>query len=187
MTDKNLLVYEEEEVVFSFELDIILKDQDRSNPVIFLDEDEYLYVGTNKLNVIDLYEEDDIRIYETSAGFNSILEGYINNLEIITRNNIKELWISLNTGISIFNIEQDRFDNYKFNQRSSRNRFPQGFSSILLSRNNELWMTNSVSGLYKYEIENLDLIKHYIFDINDKSSITSSSITSISELMMKYM
>ena len=74
MTDKFLLVYEEEEVVFSFELDFILKDQDRSNPVIFLDEDEYLYVGTNKLNVIDLYEEDDIRIYETSAGFNSILE-----------------------------------------------------------------------------------------------------------------
>ena len=181
MTDKFLLVYEEEEVVFSFELDIILKDQDRSNPVIFLDEDEYLYVGTNKLNVIDLYEEDDIRVYETSAGFNSILEGDINNLEIITRNNVKELWISLNTGISIFNIEQDRFENFKFNQRSSRNRFPEGFSSILLSRNNELWMTNSVSGLYKYEIENLDLIKHYIFDINDKTSITSSSITSISE------
>ena len=42
-------------------------------------------------------------------------------------------------------------------------------------------MTNSVSGLYKYEIENLDLIKHYIFDINDKTSITSSSLTSISE------
>ena len=181
MTDKFLLVYEEEEVVFSFELDIILKDQDRSNPVIFLDEDEYLYVGTNKLNVIDLYEEDDIRVYETSAGFNSILEGDINNLEIITRNNVKELWISLNTGISIFNVEQDRFENFKFNQRSSRNRFPEGFSSILLSRNNELWMTNSVSGLYKYEIENLDLIKHYIFDINDKTSITSSSITSISE------
>ena len=181
MTDKFLLVYEEEEVVFSFELDIILKDQDRSNPVIFLDEDEYLYVGTNKLNVIDLYEEDDIRVYETSAGFNSILEGDINNLEIITRNNVKELWISLNTGISIFNVEQDRFENFKFNQRSSRNRFPEGFSSILLSRNNELWMANSVSGLYKYEIENLDLIKHYIFDINDKTSITSSSITSISE------
>ena len=181
MTDKFLLVYEEEEVVFSFELDIILKDQDRSNPVIFLDEDEYLYVGTNKLNVIDLYEEDDIKVYETSAGFNSILEGDINNLEIITRNNVKELWISLNTGISIFNIEQDRFENFKFNQRSSRNRFPEGFSSILLSRNNELWMANSVSGLYKYEIENLDLIKHYIFDINDKTSITSSSITSISE------
>ena len=181
LTEKNLLVYEEEEVIYSFELDLILRDQDKTNPILLLDEDEYLYIGTNKLNVINLYDEDDIRVYETSAGFNSILEGYINNLEIINRNNIKELWISLNTGISIFNINQDRFENFKFNQRSSRNRFPQGFSSILLSKRDELWMTNSVSGLYKYEIENLDLIKHYIFDINDKTSITSSSLTSISE------
>ncbi len=181
LTEKNILVYEEEEIIFSFDLDLILMDQDKSNPILLLDEDEYLYVGTNKLNVINLYDVNDIKIYETSAGFNSILEGNINNLEIINRNNIKELWISLNTGISIFNINQDRFQNFKFNQRSSRNRFPQGFSSILLSSNNELWITNPVSGLYKYEIENLDLIKHYIFDINDKSSITSSSLTSISE------
>ena len=181
LTEKNILVYEEEEIIFSFDLDLILMDQDKSNPILLLDEDEYLYVGTNKLNVINLYDINDIKIYETSAGFNSILEGNINNLEIINRNNIKELWISLNTGISIFNINQDRFQNFKFNQRSSRNRFPQGFSSILLSSNNELWLTNPVSGLYKYEIENLDLIKHYIFDINDKSSITSSSLTSISE------
>ena len=181
LTEKNILVYEEEEIIFSFDLDLILMDQDKSNPILLLDEDEYLYVGTNKLNVINLYDVNDIKIYETSAGFNSILEGNINNLEIINRNNIKELWISLNTGISIFNINQDRFQNFKFNQRSSRNRFPQGFSSILLSSNNELWLTNPVSGLYKYEIENLDLIKHYIFDINDKSSITSSSLTSISE------
>ena len=42
-------------------------------------------------------------------------------------------------------------------------------------------MTKSVSGLYKYEIENLDLIKHYIFDINDKTSITSSSLQVLTE------
>ena len=131
---------------------------------------------------INLYDEEDIKVYEnSSSGFNSILSGTINNLEIISRNNIKELWISLNTGISIFNINQNRFENYKFNQRSSRNKFPQGFSSIILTKNNELWITNPISGLYKYETENLDLIKHYIFDINDKRSITSSSLTSISE------
>ena len=111
-------MYEEEEIIFSFDLDLILMDQDKSNPILLLDEDEYLYVGTNKLNVINLYDVNDIKIYETSAGFNSILEGNINNLEIINRNNIKELWISLNTGISIFNINQDRFQNFKFNQRS---------------------------------------------------------------------
>ena len=182
LTNNTILIYEEEEIILTFEVDQILKGQDLSNPILYLDEDEFLYIGTNKLNVINLYDEDDIRIYENSSeGFNSILNGKVDNLQIVNRNNNKELWISLNSGISIFNINQDRFQNFKFNQRSSRNKFPLGFSSVLLSNNNELWITNSISGLYKYEIENLDLQKHYIFDINDKTSITSSSLTSITE------
>ena len=36
-------------------------DPRQINPVILLDEDEYLYIGTNKLNVINLYDEDDIK------------------------------------------------------------------------------------------------------------------------------
>ena len=182
LTNENILVYEEEEILYSFEVDKLLKGQDITNPQLLLDEDEYLYIGTDKLNVINLYDEDDVTIYQSSlSGFNSILSGNINNLEILFRNNVKEVWISLNTGISIFNVEQFKFENFKYNQRSSRNKFPNGFSSILISKKDELWITNWTSGLYKYNPENLDLIKHYIFDINDQNSITSSSLTSIIE------
>lgn len=182
LTKEKILVYEEEEILFSFEVDKLLKGQDVSNPKLLLDEDEYLYIGTDKLNVINLYDEDEVIIYESSlSGFNSILSGNINNLEILSRNNIKEVWISLNTGISIFSVEQLKFENFKYNQRSSRNKFPNGFSSILISKKDELWVTNWTSGLYKYNPENLDLIRHYIFDINDQNSITSSSLTSITE------
>ena len=169
MTDENILVYEEEEILFDFEVKNLLKGQDISNTQLLLDEDEYLYIGTNKLNIINLYDEDDIKIYESSqAGFNSLLNGSINKLEILIRNNVKELWISLNTGISIFNIDKLNFQNYKYNQRSSRNKFPNGFSSILISKKDQLWITNSTSGLYRYNPENLELSKHYIFNINDK-------------------
>ena len=182
MTDENIFVYEEEEILFNFKIEEILKDQDISNPKLLLDEDEYLYIGTNKLNVINLYDEDDIKIFESSqAGFNSILSGDINNLEILYRNNVKELWISLSSGISILNLDKLNFENYKFNQRSSRNKFPNGFSSILISKKDELWITNSTSGLYKYNPETLELLRHYIFNINDKKSITSSSLTSLTE------
>ena len=182
MTDENIFVYEEEEILFNFKIEEILKDQDISNPKLLLDEDEYLYIGTNKLNVINLYDEDDIKIFESSlSGFNSILSGDINNLEILYRNNVKELWISLSSGISILNLDKLNFENYKFNQRSSRNKFPNGFSSILISKKDELWITNSTSGLYKYNPETLELLRHYIFDINDKKSITSSSLTSLTE------
>ena len=123
-----------------------------------MDEDEFLYVGTDKLNVINLYDEDDIKIYESSlSGFNSILNGKIDNLELLSRKSIKEVWISLNTGISIFNVDQAKFENFKFNQRSSRNKFPNGFSAILISKKDELWISNVTSGLYKYNPETLDL------------------------------
>ena len=72
LTDKNIIVYEEEEIILSFEIDQILQNQDLSNPILYLDEDEFLYIGTNKLNVINLYDEEDIRVYEnSSSGFNS--------------------------------------------------------------------------------------------------------------------
>ena len=182
MTNDNILIYEEEEVILNFDVKEVLKNQDISNPKLLLDEDEFLYIGTDKLNVINLYDEDDIKIYESSlSGFNSILNGKIDNLELLFRNGVKEVWISLNSGISIFNINQGKFENFKFNQRSSRNKFPNGFSAILISKKDELWISNITSGLYKYNPETLDLIKHYIFDIDDKKSITSSSLTSLTE------
>ena len=182
MTIDNILIYEAEELILNFNVKEVLKNQDISNPQLLLDEDEFLYVGTDKLNVINLYDEDDIKIYESSlSGFNSILNGKIDNLELLSRKSIKEVWISLNTGISIFNVDQAKFENYKFNPRSSRNKFPNGFSAILISKKDELWISNITSGLYKYNPETLDLVKHYIFDIDDKKSITSSSLTSLTE------
>ena len=86
------------------------------------------------------------------------------------RNEKKEIWISLNNGISILDIESKKFENYKFNQRS-KNKFPSGFSSLILTNKNEIWITNSLSGLYRYNAEDLSLINHYIFDINNKNQL----------------
>ena len=113
------------------------------------------------------------------------MNGAINNLGLINNN----LWISLNSGISIFDINEKRFSNYKFNVRS-KNKFPNGFSSILqpknkidsndkINRSNELWISNINSGLYRYSLNTLELEKQYVFDINDKRSITSSSISKV--------
>ena len=180
MTKSKLFIYEYEELIQSYNLEKDFSNQVFNNPTLILDEDEFLYFGSDKLNIIDLYT-DEIQIYEYSTeGFNSIISGLINNISLIERNNRKEVWISLNSGISILDLQSKKFENYKFNQRS-KNKFPNGFSSLILSKKNEIWITNSLSGLYRYNAENLELIKHYIFDINDKKSITSSSLTSIIE------
>ena len=180
LTDQNLLIYEEDELSYEYVLEELLPDQSIGTPSLLLDED-LLYIGTDRLNVFDLYTEEITVFQNSTSGFNSILSGNINNLSVIIRENKKELWISLNTGISVFDIDGNKFQNFQFNQRSNKNKFPNGFSSLLLSKKYELWLTNSESGLYKYNPETLELVKHYIFDINDKTSITSSSLSSITE------
>ena len=181
LSDGNLLLYEYESLVKKIKIkgltnDLIL------NTAFHLEEDEFIALGNEKLQIINL-NDFSIETYETSKeGFNSILEGNIDNLKIIKRQNLtgKELWISLNNGISILNLDTKEFNNFKFNPRS-KNKFPQGFSSAIISNKNEVWLTNSSTGLYKYDENNLDEINHYIFDINDKKSITSSSLTDIYE------
>ena len=181
LSDGNLLLYEYESLVKKIKIkgltnDLIL------NTAFHLEEDEFIALGNEKLQIINL-NDFSIETYETSnEGFNSILEGNIDNLKIIKRQNLtgKELWISLNNGISILNLDTKEFNNFKFNPRS-KNKFPQGFSSAIISNKNEVWLTNSSTGLYKYDENNLDEINHYIFDINDKKSITSSSLTDIYE------
>ena len=181
LSDGNLLLYEYESLVKKIKIkgltnDLIL------NTVFHLEEDEFIALGNKNLQIINL-DDFSTETFETSIeGFNSILEGNINNIKAIKRQNVsgKELWISLNNGISILNLNTKEFNNFKFNPRS-KNKFPQGFSSVILSNNNELWIVNNSTGLYKYDEKNLDQINHYIFDINDKKSITSSSLTDIYE------
>ena len=48
----------------------------------------------------------------------------------------------INSGISILNLDKLNLKTFKFNQRSSRNKFPNGFSSILISKKDELWISN---------------------------------------------
>ena len=182
LSDGNLLLYEYESLIKKIKIKGLSNDDIILNTIFHLEEDEFIALGNEKLQIINL-DDFSIDTYETSnEGFNSILEGNIDNLKVLNRQSAagKELWVSLDNGISIFNLNTKEFNNFKFNPRS-KNKFPKGFSAIILSNNNELWITNTSTGLYKYDERNLDQINHYIFDINDKKSITSSSLTNIYE------
>ena len=178
LTDSRILVFEEDELYVSYSLEDIIGEKSNSNATILLEEDEYLYIGTDKLFILDLYT-DDITQYEySSEGLNSLMDGRINNFSLLIDEEFnKELWISLDNGISILNIDSEEFKNFKFNPRT-KNKLPNGFSSVLKLPNEEILVSNINTGLYRYS-KNLDLVKHYIFDINDKTSITSSSISSL--------
>ena len=178
LTNFRILLYEEDELSSSIDISKLIEEKEVDNATIYLDEDEYLFFGTNKLFIIDLYTDEIITFENSKDGLNSIMEGEINNLSLFVGEDFKkELWISLSSGISILNVEDEIFRNFKFNPRS-KNKLPNGFSSIIKMPNEEILISNITTGLYRYS-KNLELIKHYIFDINNKNSITSSAISGL--------
>ena len=98
---------------------------------------KHLFLGTNKLFIIDLYTDEVLTFEHSREGLNSIIEGEINNLSLFVDENFnKELWISLSSGISILNVEDEIFKNYKFNpshliKQFSENAFNQSPKSPL--------------------------------------------------------
>ena len=88
VTDQNLLIYEEDELSYEYILEELLPDQSIGTPSLLLDED-LLYIGTDRLNVFDLYTEEITVFQNSTSGFNSILSGNINNLAVIIRENKK--------------------------------------------------------------------------------------------------
>ena len=183
LTKKKLYIFENQKLIKSIKSsDLGINNNLNSIPML-IQKNEFIAIGGNKLHLINLNDFSH-KIYQNSKeGFNSIQNGSINNLKIIERYDnqpIKELWISLENGISIFDLSNNKFKNFKFNIRS-KNKFPKNFSSILNSNNNFLWMTNESTGLYKYNSSSLELVKQYIFDIKDKKSISSASLTSLYE------
>ena len=119
LTNSRLLLYEEDEIYYTYNLSKLIGEKNIDQAALYLEEDEYLYIGTNKLFIVDLYAEETI-IYETSQeGLNSLMEGEINNFSLLIDDNFsKELWISLSSGISILNIDEEPFQNFNFNLRT---------------------------------------------------------------------
>ena len=93
LTDSRILVFEEDELYVSYSLEDIIGEKPNSNATILLEEDEYLYIGTDKLFILDLYT-DDITQYEySSEGLNSLMDGRINNFSLLIDEEFnKELW-----------------------------------------------------------------------------------------------
>ena len=120
LTDSRILIFEEDELYVSYPLEDIIGEESTSNATILLEEDEYLYIGTDKLHIMDLYT-DEIREYKFSTdGLNSLMEGDINNFSLLIDEEFnKELWVSLNTGISIEEIRHELITELKSKGRHS--------------------------------------------------------------------
>ena len=88
-----------------------------------------------------------------------------------------DFWFVSNGKIARIILINDTEQSFEYNPRNP-NSFPNNISA---SRNmmDFFGLAASETGLYKYDLNNLDLIKHYQFDINDPNSLQTSIVTSL--------
>jgi len=87
------------------------------------------------------------------------------------------LWFLSYGKIGRINLKNNDRDIYEYNPRNP-NSFPKNISSFLI-KDNHIWVGSSETGLYKYDIETLNLINHYQFNIDDPTSLQTSLVTSL--------
>ena len=86
-----------------------------------------------------------------------------------------DIWYTI--GGAIFTFSDNKIKEFEYNQRDP-NTFPKEVSSIKLY-DNFIWIGSNESGLFKYNINDLSLNKHYQFDINNPNSLQTSIVTNL--------
>ncbi len=102
----------------------------------------------------------------------------INNFNSYTSNNA-HFWFVADGKIGRASLEDNTQENFEYNPRNP-NSFPKSASSIQ-QHGGFLWVGSYETGLYKYDFKNLNLVKHYQFNIDDPKSLQTSIVTSLLE------
>ena len=86
-------------------------------------------------------------------------------------------WFVSSGKVGRLNFDNNIIEYFDHNPRDP-NSFPESVSSIM-EYNGFIWIGSYETGLYKYNLEDLNLVKHYQFDISNPSSLQTSLITDL--------
>jgi len=129
-----------------------------------------LYIATNELYEIDLTSG---AITQIPITIKSVVLGVsnISNLKIVGT----DLYISLPEGITIFNTISKSITRYQFDYLINKN-IPKGFEDIE-QINDQLWVSNSETGLYLFNKNLNSFVRKFDFVLNDFTTLASGSPT----------
>ena len=88
-----------------------------------------------------------------------------------------DFWFISSEKVGRTNFNENNTEYFEYNPRNP-NSFPKSASAIS-QYGGFLWVGSYETGLYKYSLDNLNLIKHYQFDINNPNSLQTSLVTSL--------
>ncbi|MFL3053028.1 MAG: SpoIIE family protein phosphatase [Candidatus Neomarinimicrobiota bacterium] len=90
-----------------------------------------------------------------------------------------DFWFISSEKVGRTNFNENTTEYFEYNPRNP-NSFPKSASAII-QYDGFLWVGSYETGLYKYSLENLNLIKHYQFDISNQNSLQTSLVTDLLE------
>ncbi len=166
-----------------------LQLDNKINDVLLINDDDYLVSTENGLYNISsnesaitsiakelklsdnikfkkLFNSNSLSSFSKKVDLNKIID-----YEIIE----DDIWYTI--GGAVFTFSDNKIKEFEYNQRDP-NTFPKEVSSIKLY-DNFIWIGSNENGLFKYNIDDLSLNKHYQFDINSPNSLQTSIVTSL--------
>ena len=147
-----------------------LLDKNNLNKISFEINTNKLYIATNELYEIDLTNGAITQIPILTKSAIGVVSN-ITNLKIIGT----DLYISLPEGITIFNTISKSITRYQYNQLLNKN-IPKGFEDIE-QINDQLWVSNSETGLYLFNKNLNSFLRKFDFVLNDFTTLASGSPT----------
>ena len=147
-----------------------LLDKNNLNKISFEINTNKLYIATNDLYEIDLTNGAITQIPILTKSATGVVSN-ITNLKIIGT----DLYISLPEGITIFNTISKSITRYQYNQLLNKN-IPKGFEDIE-QINDQLWVSNSETGLYLFNKNLNSFVRKFDFVLNDFTTLATGSPT----------
>ncbi|MCF0146790.1 MAG: hypothetical protein HUJ77_00175 [Clostridium sp.] len=127
------------------EVKIILPDNEDEN---------ILWLGGIETGLIKFHKEKGVidRYTKDYSDENALINNYIN---CMTFDNLGNLWIGTNVGVSKFDVDKNEFISYTTAEGLTNNYI----NSILIDDNNDIWISTN-KGLNKYDVKN-NIITNY--------------------------
>lgn len=137
---------------------------------VYQDKDGYMWFGT--LDGLCRYDAYRITVFRSDLYNPNLLTN--NEITCMAEDNNNNLWIGTKGGINILN--KKTYQIAHFNDENIQRRH---IKAILTASDGTIWVGASNS-IYRYNAD-FSLLKHYVYDPNDNTSLPSGGISSIYE------
>jgi ligand-binding sensor domain-containing protein/methyl-accepting chemotaxis protein len=156
-------------------------DRDDSNTIsgneilcLLEDSNNNIWIGTrnNGLNLFTTETETFTHYFSGENQANSTENTVINDIK---EDDLKQLWIGTNSGLLLYNREENTFAEIKDNEGKSFNTIQQ----ICVAKNNTLLIGTKNYGIYLISTKSKKILKNYRHEEDNEQSISSNYITAL--------